>query len=220
MLKYIRLNIKSLLVLLSVAILMLLAVLFVNDSSAEVAMAETLIDAQETIVMMETTVPTDIPTPTVTPTTIPTCTPTPTPTPIPTPTIVPTSTPTVAPTETSVVIPIVVEDETYLGEFMLTGYCACSQCCGWSTGITASGRYVTTDPTCHTVAVDRNVIPLGTYLTIDYPGFEGIIFRADDTGSAVRGNHIDIYFATHSEALAWSTTYGIPVYSINYSIGE
>jgi 3D (Asp-Asp-Asp) domain-containing protein len=49
------------------------------------------------------------------------------------------------------------------------------------------------------VAVDPAVIPLGTRLTI--PGYgEGV---AADTGSAVRGATIDLWFPSIAEALAW-----------------
>jgi cystine transport system substrate-binding protein len=49
------------------------------------------------------------------------------------------------------------------------------------------------------VAVDPNVIPLGTRMTI--PGYgEGI---AADTGSAVIGATIDVWFPTLKQALAW-----------------
>jgi 3D (Asp-Asp-Asp) domain-containing protein/peptidoglycan hydrolase CwlO-like protein len=49
------------------------------------------------------------------------------------------------------------------------------------------------------VAVDPRVIPLGTRMTI--PGYgEGV---AADTGSAVRGNIIDLWFPTRAQALQW-----------------
>jgi cystine transport system substrate-binding protein len=49
------------------------------------------------------------------------------------------------------------------------------------------------------VAVDPSVIPLGTRLTI--PGYgEGV---AADTGSAVSGASIDLWFPTLADALAW-----------------
>jgi peptidoglycan DL-endopeptidase CwlO len=51
------------------------------------------------------------------------------------------------------------------------------------------------------VAVDPSVIPLGTKMTI--PGYgEGV---AADTGGAVAGARIDLWFATEAEALAWGT---------------
>jgi 3D (Asp-Asp-Asp) domain-containing protein len=49
------------------------------------------------------------------------------------------------------------------------------------------------------VAVDPSVIPLGTRLTI--PGYgEGV---AADTGSAIQGLAIDLWFPTEAQALAW-----------------
>jgi 3D (Asp-Asp-Asp) domain-containing protein len=49
------------------------------------------------------------------------------------------------------------------------------------------------------VAVDPSVIPLGTRMTI--PGYgEGV---AADTGSAVTGYTIDLWFPTLADALAW-----------------
>jgi len=49
------------------------------------------------------------------------------------------------------------------------------------------------------VAVDPAVIPLGTRLSI--PGYgQGI---AADTGGAIRGAHIDLWFSSHADALAW-----------------
>jgi 3D (Asp-Asp-Asp) domain-containing protein/peptidoglycan hydrolase CwlO-like protein len=51
------------------------------------------------------------------------------------------------------------------------------------------------------VAVDPSVIPLGTRMTI--PGYgEGI---AADTGGSVAGAHIDLWFPTRAEALAWGS---------------
>lgn len=51
------------------------------------------------------------------------------------------------------------------------------------------------------VAVDPGVIPLGTQMTI--PGYgEGV---AADTGGAVVGPHIDLWFPTRAAALAWGT---------------
>ena len=49
------------------------------------------------------------------------------------------------------------------------------------------------------MAVDPSVIPLGTRMTI--PGYGTAV--AADTGGAIQGNVIDIWFATPEEALAW-----------------
>lgn len=70
--------------------------------------------------------------------------------------------------------------------------------CGTGDGITASGAEVTAYVT---VAVDPKVIPLGSTVLVDFG--DGVIhyFIAQDTGGAVKGNHIDIAVAGHQEAL-------------------
>jgi 3D (Asp-Asp-Asp) domain-containing protein len=66
------------------------------------------------------------------------------------------------------------------------------------TGYSIQGRTASGAPTrWGLVAVDPNIIPLGTHLRID--GFDEV-FVAADTGGAVKGNWIDIYFPTYSEA--------------------
>ena len=69
-----------------------------------------------------------------------------------------------------------------------------------STGYSLPGRTATGLPVgWGVVAVDPSVIPLGTRLTI--PGYgEGV---AADTGGAVRGNDIDLWFPTLAQARAW-----------------
>ena len=101
---------------------------------------------------------------------------------------------------------------TYVGEFYITMYAATVEQCGNDLGITASGRKVTDDPTCHTVAVDPKVIPLGSYLIIE--GYEGIIFRADDTGSAINGYDIDIFTTSESESKTFNNKSGVKVWII------
>lgn len=81
---------------------------------------------------------------------------------------------------------------------LVTHYCTCEKCCGKSNGITASGRKAEYGVT---IAVDRKKIPLGTTVYADYG--DGIlhIYRADDVGGAIKGNHIDLCVETHEEAL-------------------
>jgi 3D (Asp-Asp-Asp) domain-containing protein len=50
-----------------------------------------------------------------------------------------------------------------------------------------------------TVAVDRDVIELGSRLRIE--GFPDTTFRAEDVGGGVKVNHIDILFPSHKEHL-------------------
>ncbi|EOD00284.1 3D domain-containing protein [Caldisalinibacter kiritimatiensis] len=66
-------------------------------------------------------------------------------------------------------------------------------------GITATG----TKARPGVVAVDPNVIPLGTKLYIEsLDSREDYGFAvAEDTGGAVKGNRIDLFFADHQEAL-------------------
>jgi cystine transport system substrate-binding protein len=69
-----------------------------------------------------------------------------------------------------------------------------------STGYVLAGRTATGIPAGYgVVAVDPSVIPLGSRLTI--PGYgDGV---AADTGGAVRGNTIDLWFPTLAQARAW-----------------
>lgn len=79
--------------------------------------------------------------------------------------------------------------------FELTAYCACELCCGPSAqGVTFSG---TTVESGRTLAVDPSVIPIGSLVYIDGLGLR----VAEDTGSAIKGNIVDVYFEDHDEAL-------------------
>ena len=81
----------------------------------------------------------------------------------------------------------------YIGECTVTAYCSCEICCGqWADGLTASG--IPAAPGI--VAVDPNVIPLGSTVIID-----GQQYLAADTG--VTGNRIDIYIDSHDAAEAF-----------------
>ena len=100
--------------------------------------------------------------------------------------------------------PAIETEPEELGEFRLTAYCACRKCCGkdpddFGYGITASGAVVEAG---RTIAVDSSVIPLGSEVVID-----GHTYVAEDTGSAIKGNRIDIYFDTHQEALNFGVQY-------------
>lgn len=87
-----------------------------------------------------------------------------------------------------------------LGQFKLTAYCNCSKCCGkWAGSPTASGVMPRAN---HTIAVDTSVIPFGTEVIIN-----GNTYVAEDTGSAIRGNKIDIYMSSHEEALNFGVQY-------------
>lgn len=81
-----------------------------------------------------------------------------------------------------------------IGTFTITAYCGCKKCSGGSNK-TASG---TTPTEGRTIAADTSILPYGTQVVID-----GIVYTVEDCGSGVRGNHIDIFFATHEKAKAF-----------------
>ena len=56
----------------------------------------------------------------------------------------------------------------------------------------------------YTIAVDPKVIPLGTKVYI--PQF-GKVFVAEDTGSAIKGNKIDIFMNSYAKAMEWGIRY-------------
>lgn len=89
-------------------------------------------------------------------------------------------------------------DGTYLGRFLLTGYCPCVICCGKTDKVTASGAIATSN---HTIAADSRY-SFGTKMII-----LGQVYTVEDRGGAIQGNHIDVYFDTHAEALQFGTKY-------------
>lgn len=88
-----------------------------------------------------------------------------------------------------------------------TAYCTCPKCCGiWSaehesrigTGYVQT-TYSGTIPTeGRTIAVDPDVIPLGSTVVADDREY-----IAEDIGGAIKGDRIDFYFDSHEEALAF-----------------
>lgn len=77
---------------------------------------------------------------------------------------------------------------------LATAYCPCKICCGsGATGHTYTGTIATEG---RTIAVDSKVIPLGSKVLID-----GNKYIAEDTGNAIKGNRIDIFYNSHQEAL-------------------
>ena len=91
----------------------------------------------------------------------------------------------------------VVNGETY----KITAYCSCAKCCGKTTGRTASGTQATAG---RTVAAPAK-FAFGTKLNIG-----GQIYTVEDRGGAIKGNRIDLFVNSHSEALRWGVKY-LPV---------
>lgn len=85
------------------------------------------------------------------------------------------------------------DEPEYIGTFTVTHYCPCYACCGKTDGITFTGTQATEG---RTVAVDPDVIPLGSTVVID-----GEEYIAEDIGGAIKGLRIDKYMDNHQEAL-------------------
>jgi 3D (Asp-Asp-Asp) domain-containing protein len=83
----------------------------------------------------------------------------------------------------------------------VTAYCPCTKCCGpKAQGITASGKRVSYNAG-RFVAADRSM-KFGTKLVI--PGYHNAQpVEVLDRGGAIKGNKLDVFFATHKEALKW-----------------
>lgn len=103
--------------------------------------------------------------------------------------------------ETVVVPPVVVlpsdgPQETRTCVFTVTAYCPCEKCCGaYANGYTATGAKATQGVT---IAADPDVLPMGTEIELD-----GHTYTVQDTGGAIAGNRLDLYFDSHEDALQW-----------------
>ena len=90
----------------------------------------------------------------------------------------------------------------YLGNFTLTAYCNCAQCCGTAGNLTASG---TVPAAGRTVAMAG--VPFGTQLLIN-----GNVYTVEDLGTPY--GHVDIFFDNHSDALSFGLQ-SAEVYQLN-----
>ena len=94
----------------------------------------------------------------------------------------------------------------------VTGYCNCRKCCGWrytwygkpvyeksgktkKVGMTSSGMRTRRG----TIAADIKKYPYGTIVEIPGYGYG----RVEDIGGAIKGERLDAWFPSHSEALKW-----------------
>ena len=98
-----------------------------------------------------------------------------------------------------------------LGRFTLTAYCSCEKCCGeyaLNRPIDENGNEIVYGSigvrlvAGISIAVDPNVIPYGSEVIIN-----GHTYIAHDTGGAIKGNRIDVYFDDHQEAWNFGTQY-------------
>lgn len=102
---------------------------------------------------------------------------------------------------------------------LTTGYCPCQQCCSWhrnwfgrpvydsgplkgrrkTVGSTASGSRARHG----TIAADTSRYPFGTVMYVPGYGYG----RVEDRGGDIKGEHIDLFFDRHREALEWGRRY-------------
>lgn len=88
----------------------------------------------------------------------------------------------------------------YLGRFKITHYCPCAICNGgWGTKTAWANGVVPGQ----TIAVDPDIIPKLAGVYIDGYGYR----RAEDCGSAIKGNRIDVAVSSHSEAMSRGVVY-------------
>ena len=81
----------------------------------------------------------------------------------------------------------------YLGDFTVTGYCSCYDCCKqWSGSPCADGNWPVEGYTCAMGGVE-----FGTVLYIDGVGYRTVHDRGTDYG------WVDLYFESHQSALDW-----------------
>lgn len=84
-------------------------------------------------------------------------------------------------------------------DFICTAYCGCELCVGkWHTDgytLTASGWNAEEN---WTIAADE-MYPFGTVIYIEGLGERMVM----DRGSAIHGNHIDLYYENHEQACEW-----------------
>jgi uncharacterized protein YabE (DUF348 family) len=83
-------------------------------------------------------------------------------------------------------------------EFYVSSTAYTANCNGCS-GVTATGYNLKANPNAKIIAVDPRVIPLGTKVYVEGYGYA----VASDTGSAIKGNKIDVFFASKSDAYRW-----------------
>ena len=110
----------------------------------------------------------------------------------------------------------------YLGYYYLTAYCPWE--CGYNGSNYPAGWRTASGAICHradyenrlteptTVAIDRSLHSFGTVFYI--PAFDRT-FVAEDTGSAVKGYHLDLFYEDYGDMASFPTGY-YEVYSVEY----
>jgi 3D (Asp-Asp-Asp) domain-containing protein/LysM repeat protein len=90
------------------------------------------------------------------------------------------------------------QDEPEGETFSVTATAYTAECDGCS-GVTSTGVDLNSNPDAKVIAVDPDVIPLGSEVYVEGYGYA----TAADVGSAIKGNKIDIHVPTKDEAYNW-----------------
>lgn len=111
----------------------------------------------------------------------------------------------------------------YIGTYYITAYCPSE--CGWNGDPdNLTGWYTASDTICHradddnrlieptTCAIDRRLHSFGDLFYIEE--FDRV-FVAEDTGSAVKGRHLDLFYEDYYDVVTFPTGY-YTVYSVTY----
>jgi 3D (Asp-Asp-Asp) domain-containing protein len=89
-------------------------------------------------------------------------------------------------------------------QIRVTAYCPCAKCCGeYADGITASGHEI--KPGDMFVAADKRYAFHTEMIVPGYNNSQPV--KVLDRGGAIKGNRLDVFFATHQEALEWGVRY-------------
>ncbi len=83
-------------------------------------------------------------------------------------------------------------------EIYVTSTAYTASCSGCS-GTTATGVNLHSNPNAKVIAVDPNVIPLGSKVYVEGYGYA----VASDTGGAIKGSKIDVFFPSKADAYRW-----------------
>lgn len=97
----------------------------------------------------------------------------------------------------------------YIGRYYITAY----------NHLETGSRQTASGATCHegtitTCAADSRYHKFGEYLEID-----GRLYRVEDTGSAVKKRHIDLYFASYKEMARYNSNYQ-NIYRVTFPFGK
>ncbi|MDQ0883744.1 LysM peptidoglycan-binding and 3D domain-containing protein [Peribacillus sp. V2I11] len=91
------------------------------------------------------------------------------------------------------------QDQAESGKEITVSATAYTADCQGCSGTTATGVDLKANPDAKVIAVDPSVIPLGSKVYVEGYGYA----TAADTGSAIKGNRVDIFVPNEQDAVNW-----------------